>query len=145
VTESTSKYDFTLEIEEHFLAQNNRVLNKYFVNKTTGRLTIDSLQFLNPDKIYYVEYSSDSTIKNQFNYFVNGNEKDTIFALVKDLFNISDPTGIRKSKPEYYEGRYTIIRLELDNCYTRYTVSIGLEDQSINKRKYYTLLKYINR
>lgn len=27
-TESTSKYDFTLEIEEHFLAQNDRVLNK---------------------------------------------------------------------------------------------------------------------
>jgi len=144
-TRSMSKYDYSLEIVEHNLAQNDRVLNKYYMNKVWGELVIDSAQILNIDKIYYVEYEGDSTIKNQIAFSLTNIEIDSVFTLIKDLFYISDQIGIRKNESDFDEGKYAILKFELDNYYTRYWISINLGIESINREKYFKLKDYLNK
>jgi hypothetical protein len=139
-----SKYEYSLEIVEHFLVQNDRVLSKYYVNKNSGRINLDSIQLLNPKKIYFVEYASDSTIKRQEEFIIKNGEIDSLFTLVKDILKIDDSIGIRKPETSYNEGKYAIISVNIDNYNTRYWISVNLENESINRKKYYRIIDFLN-
>ena len=140
-----SKYEYSLEISERVLNQTDRITCKYLINKNVIELEEDSVRFLDPEKAYYIKYinHSENYIWNDFT--IEKTELDSLFILIRDLISFSDPIGLRNSKVDFYEGRYALVELNVDNYYTRYTISINLDVESINREKYYRVKEYLNK
>jgi hypothetical protein len=142
---SNPKYHYSLEITERAVARNDMILQKYYIKKFYGNIVPDSMQMLNPELIYFIDYENGNPNYEQIEFSPTPKELDSIFILTKNLFHLDSLLGTKKDYLVYYDGTYASIKLQLDNYYTRMWIFIGLDEESVFRDRYFILKEYLRK